>query len=224
MRLDKGSLPVLLQLFENNNNNRSTNDDSSNRSHRNDQYVTSMDNVVRHNNNINWLEFQNFLLQRMNPKSAKDRKRYAKQCWYVLDSGDAFPIGGTVVTCSAEDATGNRAEESFTVTVQDTTDPNVEIIQATDRRNRVISESDTTPTPYIRITFEATDAVGVEDIECSLDGQPFTSCTSPVVYDRLSRGTQQVTVRATDELGNTGEDRFLFTIGSPSSAAPPGRQ
>ncbi len=48
-----------------------------------------MDSVVRHNNNNNWLEFQNFLLQRMNPKSIKDRIRYAKQYWYVLDSSDA---------------------------------------------------------------------------------------------------------------------------------------
>ncbi len=31
-----------------------------------------------------------------------------------------------------------------------------------------------------------------------LDGRGFTSCTSRVVYDRLSRGTHQVTVQATD--------------------------
>ena len=113
-----------------------------------------------------------------------------------------------------------------TVTVQDTAAPDVEITQATDKRNRVLEEGDTTPTPYIRITFEATDAVGVENTECSLDGQqPFTSCTNPVVYDRLSRGTHQVTVRATDEAGNTGEDRFLFTVGSPSSSvSAPGGQ
>jgi dipeptidyl aminopeptidase/acylaminoacyl peptidase len=105
------------------------------------------------------------------------------------DSGGTFPIGGTVVSCSAEDAAGNSAEETFRITVQDTTDPDVEITQVVDRRNRVLDEGDTTPTPYIRVTFQATDAVGVEDIECSLDGQGFTSCTSPVVYDRLSRGS-----------------------------------
>jgi hypothetical protein len=99
----------------------------------------------------------------------------------------------------------------------------VEITQAVDRRNRVIAEGDTTPTLYIRITFEATDAVGVENTECSLDGQPFTSCTSPVSYDRLSRGTHQVTVRATDAAGNTGEDQFTWTVSNPSAAAP-GRQ
>ena len=139
-------------------------------------------------------------------------------------SGDTFPIGVTVVTCSAEDSAGNRAEESFTITVQDTTAPDVEITEASDRRNREVADGGTTPTPYIRITFEATDAVGVEDTECSLDGQTFTFCTSPVVYDRLSRGVHEFTVRATDEAGNVGEDEFTWTVGANPPATPPGRQ
>jgi hypothetical protein len=81
-----------------------------------------------------------------------------------------------------------------------------------------------TPTPYIRITFEATDAVGVEDTECSLDGQPFTACTSPVAYDRLSRGTHEFTVRAIDDAGNVGEDELTWTVGASPPATPPGRQ
>jgi hypothetical protein len=36
-----------------------------------------------------------------------------------------------------------------------------------------------------------------------------------VVYDRLSRGAHQVTVRATDEIRNKEEDGFLFTVGTP---------
>ncbi len=137
------------------------------------------------------------------------------------DSGDTFPIGETVVTCRAVDAAGNSAEESFTITVQDTTDPDVEITQAVDRRsNTEIPDGGRTPIPYIRITFEATDAVGIDTTECSLDGGEFTSCTSPVVYDRLSRGAHQVTIRATDEAGNTGEDEFTWTVSNPSAAAP----
>jgi HYR domain/Bacterial Ig-like domain len=135
------------------------------------------------------------------------------------NSGDTFPIGETAVTCSAQDAAGNTAKESFTITVQDTTDPDVEITRAVDRSGREIVEGtgSRTPIPYIRITFEATDAVGIDSTECGLDGGAFTSCTSPVVYDRLSRGTHEVIVRATDEAGNTGEDQFTWTVGSPPS-------
>jgi WD40-like Beta Propeller Repeat/HYR domain len=51
-------------------------------------------------------------------------------------SGSTFPVGETVVTCSAEDLVGNRADEkSFTITVQDTTAPDVEITEASDKRN-----------------------------------------------------------------------------------------
>jgi HYR domain len=131
------------------------------------------------------------------------------------NSGETFPIGETVVTCSAEDLVGNKADEkSFTITVQDTTAPDVEITKAVDRRNnREVVDGSTTPTPYIRITFQATDIVGIDRTECSLDGQqPFTSCTSPVIYDRLSRGTHLFTVRATDAAGNTGEDQFRWTV------------
>lgn len=104
------------------------------------------------------------------------------------------------------------------MTVQDTTDPDVEITEAVDRRRNVeIPNGGITPIPYIRITFEATDAVGIDNIECSLDGGAFTSCTSPVSYNRLSRGTHEVTVRATDEAGNIGEDQFTWTIGPPSN-------
>ena len=59
-----------------------------------------------------------------------------------------------------------------------------------------------------------------------MDGQPFTSCTSPVVYDRLSRGAHEFTVRATGDAGNVGEDEFTWTVGNPSAVvtAPTGRQ
>jgi hypothetical protein len=87
--------------------------------------------------------------------------------------------------------------------------------QAVDRRRNVeIPNGGITPIPDVRITIEATDAVGIDETECSLDLGVFTSCTSPVVYDRLSRGTHEVIVRATDEAGNTGEDQFSWTVGN----------
>jgi hypothetical protein len=113
-----------------------------------------------------------------------------------------------------------KDEESFTITVQDTTEPDVEITEAVDRRsNKEIPDGGRTSIPYIRITFEATDAVGIDSTQCSLDGGAFRSCTSPVVYNRLSRGTHEVTARATDKAGNTGEDEFTWTVGSPPSSS-----
>ncbi len=79
----------------------------------------------------------------------------------------------------------------------------------------------------MRIAFEATDAIGINRTECSLDGQPFTSCVIPVVYDRLTRDTHEFTVRAIDDAGNVGEDEFTWTVGANPSAtapAPPGRR
>jgi dipeptidyl aminopeptidase/acylaminoacyl peptidase len=144
------------------------------------------------------------------------------------NSGETFPIGETVVTCSAEDLVDNRADEkSFTITVQDTRDPDVEITEVSDRRNGKgeIAKGSTTNMRYIEITFQATDVVGVYNTECSLDRQAFTTCTGPVVYDRLSSGTHQVTVRSTDAAGNTGQDQFPWTVNNPSAVVgSPGRQ
>ncbi len=136
------------------------------------------------------------------------------------NSGDTFPIDETLVTCTAEDLAGNRAEESFTVTVQDTTAPDVEITKAVDKKGVAIAEGSTTKSHYVQITFEATDAtVGIDKTQCSLDGQAFTSsCTSPIVYDKLKKGTHNFTVRATDAAGNTGEDQFTWTV-NPAEAA-----
>src|SRR4029078_7410540 len=42
-------------------------------------------------------------------------------------SGTGFPLGDTPVTCSATDAAGNAGENSFTVTVEDSTPPTVTV-------------------------------------------------------------------------------------------------
>ncbi|MDQ3903440.1 MAG: HYR domain-containing protein, partial [Thermoproteota archaeon] len=111
-------------------------------------------------------------------------------------SGETFPIGKTVVACTAKDTAGNSAEKSFIITVQDTTAPNVQITKAVDKKAVEIAEGSVTKSHYIKLTFTQTDAVGVKNTQCSLDGQAFTSCTSPIIYDQLKKGTHTVTVRA----------------------------
>jgi Ca2+-binding RTX toxin-like protein len=107
-------------------------------------------------------------------------------------------------------------------TVEDTTPPAVQITQAVDKKGVEVSDGGTTTNSrYIKITFEATEGdVGrIVSIQCSLDGQAFTSCTSPVVYDKLMKGTHEFTVRAFDTGYRNGEDEFTWTIGK--IAAPP---
>lgn len=41
---------------------------------------------------IDWQQFNQFLLQRMNEKTAEDRMRYAKQFTHVLETGNASEL------------------------------------------------------------------------------------------------------------------------------------
>jgi RTX calcium-binding nonapeptide repeat (4 copies) len=109
-------------------------------------------------------------------------------------------------------------------TVEDATPPDVEITQAVDKKGSEITDGGTTTNSrYIKITFEATEGeIGeIVSLECSLDGQAHTSCTSPVVYDKLKRGTHEFTVRALDANYRAGEDEFTWTIGKAAAAPPP---
>jgi hypothetical protein len=131
----------------------------------------------------------------------------------------------------SDDNDGGINTATAQIAVKDIPAPEVEITRAVDSSGKEIKEGGTTPIPYIRVTFKATSAVAIETTECSLDSQEeedFTSCSSPVVYDRLSRGNHEVTVRVTNEAGKTGEDQFKWTVGAPPSAprpaAPPQEQ
>jgi hypothetical protein len=111
-------------------------------------------------------------------------------------SGSTFGLGTTSVVCTATDAHGNTASGSFTVTVQDTTPPDV-----------------TVPTD---ITAEATGAAGAAvsfaagatDI---VDGVVSVSCT-PGSGSTFSLGTTTVMCTATDAHGNTVSKSFSVTV------------
>ena len=53
----------------------------------------------------------------------------------------------------------------------------------------------------VAYSFTGTDNVAIARFECSLDGGPFTTCTSPRLY-RVGRGTHTFAVRAVDTSGN----------------------
>lgn len=112
-------------------------------------------------------------------------------------SGSTFGLGTTTVTCTATDGAGNSADDSFTVTVQDTTDPTLE------EKPDVVVEGNTTGgalTAYTAPT--ATDAV---------DPDPVVECT-PLESAFFALGETTVTCTATDGSGNVATDSFTVTV------------
>ena len=111
--------------------------------------------------------------------------------------GSTFPLGDTIVTCSATDLTGNTGTAAFTVTVVDTTAPAFggvanRNVTATSANGAVV----TYPTP------QATDLV---------DGATAVTCT-PASGSTFPLGTTNVTCTSTDHAGNTASVSFTVTV------------
>jgi hypothetical protein len=112
------------------------------------------------------------------------------------ESGSTFPLGTTGVTCSAQDAAGNPAAVSFTVSVVDTTAPGLTVpadivLEAVSPSGRVI-------------TFEtsATDSVsGAVAVSCS----PASESVFPI-------DSTDVICVAQDAEGNTADASFTVTV------------
>jgi endonuclease/exonuclease/phosphatase family metal-dependent hydrolase len=118
-------------------------------------------------------------------------------------SGSTFPLGNTTATCTATDAAGNVAAASFTVTVQDTTAP--DLAMPAD-----ISKQAGSPAGLV-VSFSATatDAVtAAPAVTCA----PASGSTFPI-------GVTMVNCTATDAAGNSAHDTFAVTI----TAVVPGR-
>jgi uncharacterized repeat protein (TIGR01451 family) len=118
-------------------------------------------------------------------------------------SGSFFPLGTTVVTCTATDAAGNTSTATFNIVVVDNEDP---VIAAAPNVVRTIptgvSVAVTFPTPA------ATDNSGSASVVCV----PASSSTFNV-------GTTTVTCTARDAAGNTAATSF--TVRVTSSAVLP---
>ena len=128
--------------------------------------------------------------------SAEDNVDGALDPTCDYESGDTFPLGPTTVSCSATDDAGNTGENSFTITVEDTTAPSL-----------------TLPDD---ITEEATSASGAEvtftaSAHDLVDGDVTPTCT-PASGETFPIGTTTVTCSVTDEAGNTDSDTFTVTV------------
>ena len=112
------------------------------------------------------------------------------------DPGELFPIGTTTVTCWMFDSSFNFNIDNFTVTVQDTTPPTINLPAD-------ITEEATSPSGAV-VTFSAsaTDLV---------DGPRPVTCTPPS-GSTFVLGTTAVTCESSDTRGNTARDSFNVTV------------
>jgi hypothetical protein len=118
------------------------------------------------------------------------------------DSGDTFEVGTTPVTCTATDDAGRQVTDTFTVTVVDTTAPDLTV-------------------PADITNVEATGPAGATVIFSAsasdlVDGPVSPSCASAAGLvssgDTFALGTTTVTCSATDAAGNPGTKTFTVTV------------
>ena len=107
-----------------------------------------------------------------------------------------FPLGSTTVTCSATDAAGNVGGNSFTVTVQDTTAPEVAVPDG------LTEEATSADGAVVTFTTSANDLV---------DGDVPTTC-SRQSGSTFALGAIEVVCSATDEAGNGGSASFTVEV------------
>lgn len=118
-------------------------------------------------------------------------------------SGSTFALGATSVSCSVTDGAGNTRTGSFTVTVQDTTQPTLTLpgtqtVQATSASGATVSFS-----------VSATDLVS---------GALTPTCT-PAGGGTFPLGTTSVSCTVTDGAGNTRSGSFDVVVQDTTSPA-----
>lgn len=111
-------------------------------------------------------------------------------------SGSIFPLGTTLVTATASDASGNKAMGFFNVTVQDTTPPAIAPVA------NITAEATSPSGAVVTFTASATDLV---DGNVTVNASRTSGSTFPL-------GTTTVTLTATDAHGNTTTSSFTVTV------------
>jgi uncharacterized protein DUF11/K319-like protein/HYR domain-containing protein/Big-like domain-containing protein len=131
-------------------------------------------------------------------------------------SGSTFPLGTTVVNCTAADTRLNSASGSFGITVRDKTPPTIGVT-----------------TPASGAVYARNQAVAAS-YACADNVSAVTSCVGPVRsganLDTATTGTKTFTVNASDAAGNTSSRSVTYQVlchyvtisSSPSSVAQGG--
>ncbi len=114
----------------------------------------------------------------------------------VVNSGDLFPLGTTLVTATATDAVGNSSSLTFGITVQDTTPPVITI-----PANMVV---EATGPAGATVSF-TTSALDIVDLAVPTVNNPASGSTFPL-------GTTTVNVSAGDAAGNVANASLTVTV------------
>src|SRR6188508_3005545 len=97
----------------------------------------------------------------------------------------------------------------------DTIPPTTNITKAMDGNNITITNSSDTKSNSVIFEFSGNDTgdVGVDHLECSLDGATFTTCTSPIQYTtpQITDGTHTFEVLSVDNSTNSDPSPAQFT-------------
>ncbi len=112
-------------------------------------------------------------------------------------SGSKFPIGVTTVTATAVDASGNRTQKTFTITVTDCLPPTVNC-----------------PGDMLRATDPGTSNVVVHFTVTAHDNMPGVSAPTcnPASGSTFQLGITAVNCSARDAKGNSGSCMFFVTV------------
>ncbi|MCJ0941673.1 putative Ig domain-containing protein [Mammaliicoccus sciuri] len=121
-------------------------------------------------------------------------------------SGTPTTVGSYDVTVVTTDESGNKTETTFTITVEDTTSPDVDPVE--DQTTEV-------NTPITSIELNGKDNSGkpvTHEVSGLPEGVTYDSETNTITGTPTTVGSYDVTVVTTDESGNTTETTFTITV------------
>lgn len=124
---------------------------------------------------------------------------------------NALALGRHTFEVRAVDTSNNvdATPAGYTWTIDAT--PETTITGAVDGRGKSLANGGRTTSGKVTFRFAGTDNGTVVRFECRLDSVAFTSCTSPVTYEAVSRGTHTFRVRAVDNNGFADPSPAVFS-------------